>query len=97
MGNSSSGVIEAPAAKVPTLNIGTRQKGRVVYDSIINCELNSNKIKNVINRILYKKIKKKKYIIDNLNTSELIYSKLYKFLYKNNFEKKIFYDIKFKK
>jgi GDP/UDP-N,N'-diacetylbacillosamine 2-epimerase (hydrolysing) len=97
IGNSSSGVIEAPAAKVPTLNIGTRQKGRVVYDSIINCELNSNKIKNVINRILYKKIKKKKYIIDNFNTSELIYSKLYKILYKNNFEKKIFYDIKFKK
>ena len=96
MGNSSSGVIEAPATKVPTLNIGTRQKGRVAYDSIINCELNSNKIQNAINKILYKKIKIKKNIIGNFNTSKLIYSKLNKILGKKNFDKKTFYDIKFK-
>ena len=28
-GNSSSGIIEAPSIKIPTLNIGVRQKGRV--------------------------------------------------------------------
>ena len=95
MGNSSSGVIEAPAAQVPTLNIGTRQEGRVAYDSVTNCELNSNKIQNIINKILYKKIKKKRYTEDNLNTSKLIYSKLNKILYKNNFKRKIFHDIKF--
>ena len=38
IGNSSSGIIEAPAADVPTVNIGTRQAGRLRADSIIDCE-----------------------------------------------------------
>ncbi len=37
LGNSSSGIIEAPAFKVPTVNIGDRQRGRLQSDSIINC------------------------------------------------------------
>ena len=38
VGNSSSGIIEAPIFKVPTVNIGKRQKGRVQALSTINCE-----------------------------------------------------------
>lgn len=38
IGNSSSGIIEAPALGVPTVNIGTRQNGRMQAESIINCE-----------------------------------------------------------
>ena len=37
VGNSSSGLIEAPAFKVPTVNIGDRQKGRVRAVSVIDC------------------------------------------------------------
>lgn len=37
IGNSSSGIIEVPSFKIPTVNIGTRQKGRVQAKSIINC------------------------------------------------------------
>ena len=37
IGNSSSGIIEAPAIGVPTINIGERQKGRVRAPSIIDC------------------------------------------------------------
>jgi len=37
IGNSSSGIIEAPNFKVPTVNIGDRQKGRVQARSVINC------------------------------------------------------------
>ena len=37
LGNSSSGIIEAPAFHVPTVNIGDRQKGRFTCGSIINC------------------------------------------------------------
>lgn len=37
IGNSSSGIIEAPAFHVPTVNIGDRQKGRVRTPSIIDC------------------------------------------------------------
>lgn len=37
IGNSSSGLIEAPAFGVPTLNIGIRQKGRIAGDTVIHC------------------------------------------------------------
>ncbi|WP_411955585.1 UDP-N-acetylglucosamine 2-epimerase [Alkalibacillus sp. S2W] len=37
MGNSSSGIIEAPSFGIPTINIGDRQKGRLQADSVINC------------------------------------------------------------
>jgi len=38
VGNSSSGILEAPSFKVPTVNIGDRQKGRVRAKSVIGCE-----------------------------------------------------------
>ena len=34
LGNSSSGVIEAPLLKIPTLNLGDRQIGRVKFDTL---------------------------------------------------------------
>lgn len=36
IGNSSSGVIEVPSLKRPTVNIGVRQKGRLAADSVIH-------------------------------------------------------------
>lgn len=36
LGNSSSGIIEGPSFKIPTINIGNRQKGRIQAKSIIN-------------------------------------------------------------
>lgn len=38
IGNSSSGIIEAPYYYVPTVNIGTRQTGRIKPLSVIDCE-----------------------------------------------------------
>lgn len=38
MGNSSSGILEAPVLGTPTVNIGERQRGRIITDTIINCE-----------------------------------------------------------
>lgn len=38
IGNSSSGIIEAPSLGIPTINIGSRQKGRVQADSVLNCQ-----------------------------------------------------------
>jgi UDP-N-acetylglucosamine 2-epimerase (non-hydrolysing)/GDP/UDP-N,N'-diacetylbacillosamine 2-epimerase (hydrolysing) len=37
VGNSSSGLYETPSFKIPTVNIGDRQKGRLQADSVINC------------------------------------------------------------
>lgn len=44
LGNSSSGVIETPAFKIPTVNIGDRQRGRLQSESIINCGSNTDSI-----------------------------------------------------
>lgn len=38
IGNSSSGIIEAPSFNIPTINIGDRQKGRIQAKTIINCK-----------------------------------------------------------
>ena len=38
VGNSSSGLYEAPSLKIPTVNIGDRQKGRLLASSVIQCE-----------------------------------------------------------
>ncbi|MDB4538280.1 UDP-N-acetylglucosamine 2-epimerase, partial [Akkermansiaceae bacterium] len=38
VGNSSSGLLEAPVLRVPTVNIGDRQKGRLMAESVISCE-----------------------------------------------------------
>lgn len=38
IGNSSSGLVEAPSFHIPTLNIGNRQKGRTRGDSVVDCE-----------------------------------------------------------
>jgi len=37
MGNSSSGIIEAPSFGIPTINIGDRQRGRCRAKTIIDC------------------------------------------------------------
>ena len=37
VGNSSSGIIEVPSFRIPTLNIGDRQKGRIAALSVFNC------------------------------------------------------------
>lgn len=37
IGNSSSGIVEAPSIGVPTVNIGNRQKGRMMAESVISC------------------------------------------------------------
>jgi GDP/UDP-N,N'-diacetylbacillosamine 2-epimerase (hydrolysing) len=44
VGNSSSGLLEAPSLKVPTINIGDRQRGRLQADSVISCEPHRERI-----------------------------------------------------
>ncbi len=55
IGNSSSGISEAPMLNVPTLNIGNRQKGRIFLKSIYNCKLKTSEIKKKIKKILNNK------------------------------------------
>ena len=55
IGNSSSGILEAPSAKTPTLNIGNRQLGRVFGPSVFQCDLEEKQISKCILKILKKK------------------------------------------
>lgn len=52
VGNSSSGIIEAPAVDVPTVNIGTRQEGRLRAQSVIDMAEDAASIKAGIARAL---------------------------------------------
>jgi GDP/UDP-N,N'-diacetylbacillosamine 2-epimerase (hydrolysing) len=52
IGNSSSGLLEAPSFGIPTINIGDRQKGRMQSDSVINCEPTKDNILKAINLAL---------------------------------------------
>lgn len=54
IGNSSSGILEVPYFKKPTINIGDRQKGRPIAKSVINCSYNSNSIKKAL-KVMYSK------------------------------------------
>ncbi|WP_318432653.1 UDP-N-acetylglucosamine 2-epimerase [Photobacterium leiognathi] len=51
VGNSSSGIVEAPSFKVATVNIGNRQKGRVRAESIIDIDVNAEQLVSSINTI----------------------------------------------
>ena len=43
IGNSSSGIIEAPLLGTPSINIGDRQKGRVRAVNTYDCKIDQNK------------------------------------------------------
>ena len=57
IGNSSSGIIEAPLLGVPTVNIGMRQNGRVKSPSILSCNNNADDIKKTMKHALSKNFK----------------------------------------
>ncbi|QDV44207.1 GDP/UDP-N,N'-diacetylbacillosamine 2-epimerase (hydrolyzing) [Stieleria neptunia] len=50
VGNSSSGLIEAPYFGTPTVNIGDRQKGRLAGPTVVHCPADCTAIKNAIER-----------------------------------------------
>lgn len=57
VGNSSSGILEAPSFKLPVVNIGDRQTGRIKASNIIDCSNNLNEIKTAINNALSNEFK----------------------------------------
>ncbi len=59
VGNSSSGLLEAPSFKIATVNIGDRQLDRLQASSIINCPPLKSKIITSIKKIYSKNFKKR--------------------------------------
>jgi len=52
VGNSSSGLIEAPAFSKGTVNIGRRQDGRLRAKSVVDCEARRSDIAEAIEKVL---------------------------------------------
>ncbi len=52
VGNSSSGLVEVPSMKIPTLNIGIRQRGRTAGPSVMTCDSSTEAIRKGLTEIL---------------------------------------------
>lgn len=98
LGNSSSGLTEAPSFNIPTINIGDRQNGRIKAQSVIDCEPNENSISKAIERAFSNsfsaKLKETRNPYGEGGASKKIVSKL-KEVDLTNILKKSFYDIEF--
>lgn len=97
IGNSSSGLLEAPSFGIPTINIGDRQKGRLQADSVINCEPTKGDITKAINLALsdgiVKKAKKTVNPYGNGDTSNKVVEVIKDYLLNHKIDlKKKFYD-----
>jgi UDP-hydrolysing UDP-N-acetyl-D-glucosamine 2-epimerase len=93
VGNSSSGIIEAPSFGIPTINIGDRQRGRIAATSVIHVPPVAEQISDAIKSISTIRAEK----IDNPYGSGDTTEKIVKILSENlnNIElKKSFHDIK---
>lgn len=101
IGNSSSGIVEAPSMGTPTVNIGDRQKGRMLADSVISCNPFSDDIRKAIKEVLSDRIQNKaKHTVSPFgdgSTSEKIEYKIMDYLNTSVGKKldKQFYDIEF--
>lgn len=97
IGNSSSGIIEAPSLGAYTVNIGKRQDGRIRADSVIDIECEREKIKAALTSVIENKSIGKE--IENPyykdNCAENYYRKTKEILEISVKEPKRFYDLKF--
>lgn len=100
VGNSSSGLIEAPSFPVGTINIGDRQKGRIRAESVIDCEPNTKSIKNALQKLFSSEFQKELKNIENPYGNGGAAKKIVDILRQVDSAKllkKKFYDIKFEK
>jgi GDP/UDP-N,N'-diacetylbacillosamine 2-epimerase (hydrolysing) len=65
VGNSSSGLTEAPSFKIGTINIGDRQTGRLKSKSVIDCAPTEGAIKKAVNTLYSKEFQKSLSLVKN--------------------------------
>ncbi|QDD13367.1 UDP-N-acetylglucosamine 2-epimerase (hydrolyzing) [Candidatus Methylopumilus rimovensis] len=96
IGNSSSGLLEAPSFKKGTINIGDRQRGRLRAASVIDCDPNRNSISDAIKKLFSAQFKLKLKNIENPYGSGGSSKTIVKILERKDFKsllKKRFYDL----
>ena len=79
VGNSSSGIVEAPFMGTPVVNIGDRQKGRNVCKNVICCGRSKNEISEALNKAMVSERIIDKYWGDG-HSSERIVEKIKEYL-----------------
>ena len=97
VGNSSSGLLEAPSFKIVTINIGDRQKGRIKALSVIDCEPKKEEISKAFEEIYSKEFQEKLKNVgnpygENCPSKQII--EVLKNVNLANILKKSFYDLK---
>ena len=98
VGNSSSGLIEAPSFKIGTINIGDRQKGRIMAQSVINCNTQNLSIQKAFEELYTNKFQNKLKTVVNLYGEGGATKKIIKVLKDVDLKdilKKPFYDLNF--
>lgn len=96
LGNSSSGISEAPSLKKATINIGNRQKGRIKAPSIIDTKCDKSAILKAIKKAYSKDFQAKLKSVKNPYDSGFASKKIIKVLENiklNGILKKKFYDL----
>lgn len=99
VGNSSSGIIEAPSFKIGTINIGDRQKGRIKAESVIDCSSDSKSIHHALKKLYSSKFQDQLKKVKNPYGDGRSAPRIIKILKKvniNNIIKKEFFNLKFK-
>ncbi len=101
MGNSSSGIIEAPSFHVPTLNIGDRQRGRVRAQTVVDCGYSTQEIETGFAKVTDTafRLKCREYgnPYEGKNVAQTIVKEIKKFLDGYGGKKKKFYDLEVQK
>lgn len=97
IGNSSSGIIEAPTVGVPSINIGARQQGRIRAASVVDCEPSTKAILAAMEKVLTNTFKKTAATVDNPYEGENTVLRIKEIIKGTNISdiRKTFYDIPF--
>lgn len=99
VGNSSSGIIEAPSFHIPTINIGDRQRGRICGKSVIHCKNGLQEIREAFRKAVNPEFRRKcqdyKNPYEGTNTCDAILTAIKKALEQGISLQKKFYDMRF--
>lgn len=97
IGNSSSGIMEAPIFCIPSIDIGSRQKGRTKAESTISCDSDKKSIVNAISTVMSHSFKEKcknvRSPYGNGNASKSIAKAIFEFVNSEFDIKKQFYSL----
>ena len=99
VGNSSSGLTEAPSFRIGTINIGDRQSGRIKAKSVIDCDHSRDGIAKAIRRLYSAEFQDSLRRVVNPYEKRGTAFRILKVLKRFGFEngiKKSFYDISFR-